>query len=291
MKNTTIQQFFKKFPSDEACLEHIMKTRYGLESKCPKCEKKTKFHRVKSQRAYVCQWCGWHTYPCVDTPFESSRTSLQLWFYAIYLFSTTRSGVSAKELQRQLGVTYKCAWRMGHEIRKYMAEVDGDNKLDDIVEVDETYIGGKKEGKRGRGADGKSIVFGMMEKDGDIMTKIVDDVKAKTLQPIIESNVEKGSEIQSDELRSYKSLNKKGFKHKTVNHGQKEYVAKDGTTVNSLEGFWSRLKLSIKGTHIHVSKKHLAKYASEFEYRFNSRSCPEAMFEELLNSFEKPSLK
>jgi hypothetical protein len=111
MKNTTIQQFFKKFPTEEACLSHIMKVRYGLEGKSLKCSKKTKFHRVKSQIDYVCQWCGWHTYPCFNTTFESSRASLQLWFYAIYLFSTTRSGVSSKELQRQLGVTYKCAWR------------------------------------------------------------------------------------------------------------------------------------------------------------------------------------
>ena len=88
-------------------------------------------------------------------------------------------------------------------------------------------------------------------------------------------------------MRSYKGLNKKGFKNKTVNHSQKEYVAKDGTTVNSLEGLWSRLKLSIKGTHIHVSKKHLSKYTGEFEYRFNSRLCPERMLEELLTSFEK----
>ena len=107
------------------------------------------------------------------------------------------------------------------------------------------------------------------------------------MQPIIENNVEKGSEIQTDELPSYRGLNGKGYKHKTVNHGTKEYVAKDGTTVNSVEGFWSRLKLSIKGTHIHVSKKHLAKYAAEFEYRFNSRNCPEAMLAELLGKFAK----
>ncbi len=168
-----------------------------------------------------------------------------------------------------------------------MAEVDGDDKLSGSIEIDETYVGGKKKGKRGRGATGKTIVFGMMEKNGDVMTKIVSNVKAKTLHPLIEENVEKGSEIQTDELRSYKGLNKKGYSHKTVNHGSGQYVAKDGTTVNSMESFWARLKLSIKGTHIHVSKKHLAKYASEFEYRFNSRSCPEGMFEELLTSFEK----
>lgn len=129
MKPQNIQQFFKQYPTDEACLKHIMTVRYGMESECPKCERATKWSRVTSQRAFACQFCGHHVYPCVGTPFENSRTSLQLWFYAIYLFTNSRSGVSAKELQRQLGVTYKAAWRMGHEIRKHMSFVDGNEPL------------------------------------------------------------------------------------------------------------------------------------------------------------------
>jgi transposase len=287
MKNTTIQQFFKKFPNDDACLTHLFKTRFAENHECPKCNRNTTWHLLKSERAFSCGNCGHHIHPMVDTIFENSSTSLQLWFYAIYLFTTTRSGVSAKELQRQLGVTYKTAWRIGHQIRKHMSEVDGDDKLSGIVEVDETYIGGKRKGKRGRGAEGKSIVFGMMQKNGDVMTKIVDNAKRKTLQPIIEANVEKQSEIQSDEWHAYKGLDQKGYTHNTVNHGAGEYVSKKGATVNSIESFWSRLKLSIKGTHIHVSKKHLAKYAAEFEYRFNSRGCPELMLSELLTKFAK----
>ena len=126
MKTQTVRDFFKQFPNDHACLEYIMKVRFGLESECSKCGKQTNFSRVASQRAYVCQWCGNHFYPCVGTPFVDSRTPLQFWFYAIYLFAQNRSGVSAKELQRQLGVTYKCAWRMGHEIRKHMDQIGGD---------------------------------------------------------------------------------------------------------------------------------------------------------------------
>lgn len=286
MKAVTIQHFFKRFPDDETCLKHLFKTRYNKDHQCPKCGNKGRWYRIEAEKAFSCT-CGHHIHPTVGTIFEGSSTSLQLWFYAMYLFTTTRSGVSAKELERQLGVTYKTAWRIGHKIREYMATVDGDDKLDGLVEIDETYVGGVKKGKRGRGASGKTIVFGMMEKNGDVMTKIVSNVKAKTLQPLIEENVEKGSEIQTDELRSYKGLHNKGYSHKTVNHGSGEYVAKDGTTVNSMESFWARLKLSIKGTHIHVSKKHLAKYASEFEYRFNSRFRPEMMLEELFTGFEK----
>lgn len=284
MKQQTVQQFFNQFPNDQACLDHIMDVRYGDKSKCPKCEKETKWSKVTSQRAYACQWCGHHTYPCVGTPFEKSRTSLQLWFYAIYLFTKTRSGVSAKELQRQLGVTYKCAWRMGHEIRKHMSFVDGDEILDGDIEVDETYVGGKRSGKRGRGADGKTILFGMLDRDGDVITKVVPDTKSNTLKPIISENVEMGSTVHTDEWRSYNGLDDQGFEHKRCNHVAKQYSV-DGSHVNTLEGFWGRLKQSINGTHVHVSGKHLQKYSSEFEYRFNSRSCPEKMLPELLSTY------
>lgn len=121
MKNITIKEFFKQFPDDETCLKHIFETRFGQGYECPKCKKAAKWYRIQSERAYSCQWCGNHLHPTAGTIFEDSRTSLQMWFYAIYLFTTTRNGVSAKELQRQLGVTYKCAWRMGHQIRKHMA--------------------------------------------------------------------------------------------------------------------------------------------------------------------------
>lgn len=293
MKPQTIQQFFKQFPNNQSCLEHMMKVRYGLSGTCPKCGVLTKFYRVTSQRAYACEWCGWHTYPCVGTPFEDSRTSLQLWFYAIYLFTQTRSGVSAKELQRQLGVTYKTAWRMGHEIRKHMATVDGDDPLSGDIEADETYIGGKTKavkGQRGRGTPGKTIVFGMLDRDGDVITKVVPDTTMYTLHNLIEENVGKGSTIHTDEYRSYNKLDEKGYEHKRVNHSKKEYATED-THVNSLEGYWARLKLSIRGTHVHVSSKHLSSYAGEFEYRYNSRKKPEKMMSELISSFAPPSKK
>lgn len=285
MKPITLRQFFKQFPDDQSCLEHLFNVRFGQGYKCPKCEREAKWYPIKSERAYSCQWCGHHIHPTVGTLFEKSRTSLQLWFYAIYLFTTTRHGVSGKELQRQLGVTYKCAYRMGQQIREHMANVDGESPLSGHVEIDETYIGGKRPGKRGRGADGKAVIFGMMQRDGDVMTHVVPDVKRKTLHPIINANVETGSTISTDELRSYNGLAQSGYVHNTVNHGSGEYVNAD-THVNSMEGYWAHLKKSIRSTHIHVSEKHLAKYAKEFEYRFNSRKNPEQMFPELISTFQ-----
>lgn len=283
-KPMSILQFFEQFPDNDSCLEHLMNTRHGNPTDCPKCGKHSKFHKRKNRPVYECQWCAHQISPMAGTPFERSRTPLVKWFYAMYLFTTSRHGVPAKELQRQLGVTYKCAWRMGHEIRKYMGNVDGDNGLSGHVEVDETYVGGKRPGKRGRGASGKTIVFGMLERNGDVMTKVVPNVRRATLHPIIEENIEQGSIISTDELPSYRTIDTKGYLHGTVNHGGGEYV-RDIHHVNGLEGFWSRLKNSILGTHIHVSRKHLPKYLGEFEYRYNMRFSPSLMFERLLASF------
>ena len=174
---------------------------------------------------------------------------------------------------------------MGHEIRKFMAETDGEWPLDGDIEADETYIGGRTTGgKRGRGAPNKTVVFGMLERDGDVMASVVPNVRKTTLQPIIKGNVVKGSTVHTDELRSYSGLSKAGFNHETVNHGAGEYVDGD-SHVNGIEGFWARLKLSIRGTHVHVSRKHLQKYVKEFEYCYNRRQNPSLMFDELLASF------
>ena len=214
----------------------------------------------------------------VGTPFEQTHMPLQNWFYAMYLFTATRHGVSAKELQRQFGCSYKSAWRMGHEIRKYLADVDGQTPLDGDVEADETYVGGKRKGgKRGRGAPGKTVVFAMQDRDGDLIAKVVPDVKKVTLTAEIEAHVVKGSTVHTDELASYNDVASKGYVHKTVHHGSGEYV-RDGSHVNSVEGFFSIIKRSIRSTHIHVSRKYLPNYLAEFEFRHNRRAAPRSMF-------------
>ncbi len=291
MKPTTIRQFFAQFPDDETCLAHLFSVRFGQGHTCPKCKRAAKWYPIKAEKAFSCQWCGHHIHPMVGTIFQKSRTPLQLWFYAVFLFTTTKHGVSGKELQRQLGVTYKTAWRMGQMIRKHMAEIDGEHPLGgegQVVEIDETMVGGvSKGGKRGRGAPNKTIVFGMMERGGDVMTKVIPNVRAKTMIPIIEANVVKGSDIETDELKSYSGLVAKGYGHATVNHSAGEYVSADGVTVNGMENFWRHLKCSIKGTHISVSPKYLDRYAKEFEYRFNRRKRQASMLPELLSSFAK----
>ncbi len=254
MKPTSVSEFFKQFSSDEACLEHLFNVRFGQGHVCPKCERAAKWYRLASEQAYSCQWCGHHIHPMVGSIFEKSRTPLQLWFYAIFLFTTTRHGVSAKELQRQLGVTYKTAWRMAALIREHMAAIDGDAPIGgegEIVQIDETMIGGKRKGKRGRGAEGKTVVLGMMEPDGEVIAKVIPNVRRNTLHPMIEQHVEPGSEIETDELTSYRGIAAKGYEHRTIEHGAGEYVGKDGTTVNAIENFWRHVKCSIKGWTCH----------------------------------------
>jgi transposase len=279
-KSLTIQDFVRMFPDDDACLEHLFGLRYGASFKCPRCGEIGKFHKLSKMPAYTCQ-CGEHIHPMVGTPFGRTHVPLQKWFYAMYLFTTTRHGVPAKELQRQLSVNYKTAWRIGHELRKYLGFVDGDDQLSGHVEADETMIGGRRPGKRGRGASGKTVVFGMLEREGDVITRVVDNVRRATLEPHIVANVHKGSTVSTDELKSYAKLARLGYEHGAVNHAKDIWV--DGVHhTNSLEGFWSLLKRSIKGTHVHVSKRHLAKYLAEFEFRWNLRGDQNAMFPLLL---------
>ena len=291
MKPTTIRQFFKQYPDDQTCLEHLFNVRFGQGHTCPKCERSARWYPLKSESAFSCQWCGHHIHPMVGTIFEKSRTPLQLWFYAIFLFTTTRHGVSAKELQRQLGVTYKCAHRMGHKIREHMAAIDGDKPLGgegEVVEIDEAYVGGKQEGRPGLGSTNKTVVLGMIERgeDGRAIIEVIPEATQPHMHEAIREGVAQGTEIHADMHGGYNKLDKQGYDLRRINkNATGRYVSETGVTVNAVENFWRHLKCSIQGTHISVSRQHMAKYAKEFEYRFNRRMTPEAMFSELLTRF------
>lgn len=286
-KAPTLRQFQDRFPTEESCLDHLMRTRFGDTLECAKCGREARYYRVKARRSYACEYCGHQVYPTAGTPFDRTRTSLRDWFFVMFLFCTTRNGVAAKEVERQLGVTYKTAWRMCHEIRKYMAQVDGCDPIggpDVIVEIDETLIGGKADGK-GQGYTNKTIVLGMIEKGGEVTTAVVVDVKRATLWPEVCGKVLPGSTLHTDELKSYNGLSLRGYRHQTVSHAAGEYVSRYGCTVNTVEGFWAMVKRGISGTHIHVSAKHLPKYLGEFEYRWNMRQVPHLMLDRLMHSF------
>jgi transposase len=292
-KAPTLRQFQDRFPSEEACLDHLFQVRYGTDFDCPKCERPAKYSRVKARRSYQCNWCAHQLYPTAGTPFDRTRTSLRDWFFVMFQFCASRNGVAAKEVERQLGVTYKTAWRMCHEIRKYMAQVDGDEPIGGFmrtVECDETFVGGELQtGARGRNyMANKTIVFGMLERGGDIVTKVVPNRQSGTLLPIVKASVRRHTEVHTDEFVAYGGLGTMGYVHKTVNHSIDEYVSRQtGATVNAIEGFWAQLKRGINGTHIHVSAKHLPKYLGEFEYRWNMRHVPHLMIDRLMVAFAR----
>ena len=287
-KALTLRQFQNQFPTEESCLDHLFQVRYGDDFNCPKCGRPAKYNRVAGRRAYQCNWCRHQLYPTAGTPFDRTRTSLRDWFYVMFLFTTTRNGVAAKRVQREIGVTYKTAWRMCHQIRQYMAALDSDDPLGgegETVQIDETLIGGKSEGM-GRAYKGnKTYVMGMLENGGELVTRIIPNVKRETLWGEICQNVLPGTIIHTDELHSYKGISLRGYRHQTCLHSKAEYVSAYGATVNNIEGFWNMLKRGIRGTHIHVSEKHLSKYLGEFEYRWNMRSVPHLMLDRLLHSF------
>ncbi len=296
MPKYTMKQFQEEYPNDAACLAKLMEINYGGdELTCPGCGvEDAKFHAMHGRRAYACQECGHHIYPAAGTIFHKSPTPLTKWFYAMYLMTSTRHGVPAKELERQLGVTYKCAWRMAHELRKLMASADHGGTLggsETQVEMDETLIGSrqKQSDRRKRGTN-KITVFGMVERDGGkIVVGPIPDTTKETVENIIKENVKIGTSINTDEHPTYTHL-KDRYRHSVVNHSNKEYVRGDVHT-NTIEGHWSLLKRAIAGTHNNVSAKHFWKYAAEFSYRRNYRYSHTAMFDRLVAAFALPRLQ
>lgn len=280
----TINQFHAKYPDDDACLHEIFLNRFGNLKSCPKCTKPANFHKILGRKVYSCSHCGHHLSPLADTIFHKSSTSLKDWFYAIFLFSASKNGVSAKELERQLGVTYKTAWRMAKQIRKLFDE--DSNPFDGTVEVDETYVGGKARGKRGRGSDKKTPVVGLVEREGSVKAVVTKNVKSSIVMPLIKDNVKQGSVVMTDEYNIYNSVPKAGYEHHTVNHGAKQYVEGINHT-NTIEGFWSQLKRSVDGTYHAVSPKYLQTYVNEFSYRYNRRNDKEPIFNGVIQQVAK----
>jgi transposase len=216
MDKYTIQQFNKLFPDDDVCLEWLRNKLYPGKIYCPKCNKPSKFYKIKGRKVYACDLCGHQMSPTANTIFDHSPTPLKSWFYAIYLMSSTRCGISAKQLQRELGVTYKTAWRMFHQIRSMLnSEI---TLLSGEIEIDEIYIGGHSSGKRGRGATGKTPVVGMVKRKGDVKAVVTNNVKRSTIYPIVKEHVLPKSMIYTDEFPVYDTLSQQGYGHKRVHH-------------------------------------------------------------------------
>lgn len=283
MNKLSLKTFLRKYPNSEACLEEIFTKRFPNGVDCVKCKKVTKYYKITNRTAYSCEFCRTQVYPLAGTIFEKSTIDLRLWFYAMFLMIKTRSGISAKQLERELGVAYKTAHRMFKQIRTLMDESGGELLTGD-VEVDETFIGGKGENRRfvwhGNEKE-KEIIMGMLQRNGKAYLKHIPNVGKWTLLKQIQENVDPKARIITDQWGGYMQLPKFGYRHEYVDHGE-TYVMGDVHTQNT-ENVWSILKRGIYGVYRHVSKKYLQSYANEYAWRYNHRSMGDKMFDELLN--------
>jgi transposase len=278
-------QFMREFPDDATCLEFLWRQRHsadGERARCPKCERTRKFHKLASRPCWDCDSCGYHLHPTAGTIFHKSSTSLHLWFYAMYLMTSTRCGISAKQLERELGVTYKTAWRMANLIRNQLMTQDEDTPLSGPVEMDEMYVGGKRHtrrgqtptGNRGGGRPGrdshKTPVFGMRDRGtGTVVAKVVPDVRHKTIRPIVTKYVMPSTVVYTDEYQIYDRFRSE-YRLRRVHHAAGVYVDGDVHT-NAIEGFWSLTKNGIRGVYHNVSRKWLQGYLNEYAWRYNHR--------------------
>jgi transposase len=299
----SLMEFVKTFPDDAACLDWLWRTRFspdGEHAYCEKCKQDRVFKKYATKQrrhSWTCTGCGRHKSATVGTIYEGSATSLHLWFYAGYLLTSTRSGISAKQLEREIGVTYKTAWRMLNKLRT-IAMADDSGPLSGDVEVDEASVDGKPRKRQGDHAylsnrpnrrseaaklreRSRATVFAAVERGGRIKATVLPSRHGPALKKQVIEWVEPTSIIFTDDWGAYNGLDREFIAHSRINHSAGFYVQGD-THTNTVEGFFGHLKPAIKGTYRKVSHKWLQGYLNEFTFRRNARLEPQAMFEQLL---------
>ena len=292
----SLMEFMREFPDDAACLDWLWRNRYapdGHTAHCPKCDKDRRFHKVKERPAWDCDSCGHHLHPLAGTIFHKSSTSLHLWFFAIHLMTSTRCGVSAKQLERELGVTYKTAWRMFNLIRNKLMADDGE-LLNGRVEVDETSVEGKprkhlrreggsaaRERERSRGT-----VIAAVERGGRIKATAIESRRGAPLRDKVIEWIDPDAIVYTDQWPAYNFAGRHFAAHSRINHAA-TYVEGDIHT-NTIEGFFGNLKTGIRGNYKKVSRKWLQGYLNEFTWRYNHRRNERSMFELLLARAAQP---
>lgn len=292
----SVTEFLAEFPDDATCLEHLWRSRYsedGEHAECPKCEKTRVFKKYdtkQGRQSWTCTGCGHHIHPTAGTIFHKSSTSLRLWYHAIYLMTSTRCGISAKQLERELGVHYKTAWRMFNKIRSELMNDDADenDQLTGDVEVDETSWGGRPRGLKkltpkqaSAFREAKTTILGMVERDGRLRLRIIPSRRGEPLSQAVRTHVNPDAFLLTDDWIAYKPLRKE-YAGAVINHSEGQYVDAWCHT-NTIEGAFGNLKTGMRGTYKHVSDKYLQSYLDEYTWRYNHRNDPRrSMFHQLV---------
>ena len=278
-KEIDLPTLIEQFGCEDKCHDYLEELRWPDGVECPRCAEPTTISRIEKRRQFECDSCRYQFSVRVGTVLQDSKLPLWKWFLAMYMICQSKKGISANQLKRMVGVSYKTAWFLCHRIRHAMATLV-ENPLSGIVEVDETYVGGKarsgsKAAKgKGRGYRGnKAMVIGAVERDGAIRLKVRSKADRKTLHAFVERYAGEAASVFTDEHAGYVGIERKDRKHETVNHAAEEYV-RGNVHTNSVENVWSLLKRSIIGAFHHVSVDHLPKYLDELEWRFNNRKNP-----------------
>ena len=287
----SILDLVKSFPDEQTCINHLETLRWNGNVVSP-FDESSKVYNCKGNK-YRCKNTGKYFNVKTNTIFDNTKLGLQKWFLAIYIVTSHKKGISSLQLGRDLDITQKSAWFMLQRIRKCFG-IENENELDNEVEADETYIGGKNknrhsykkvENSQGRSSKDKKPVVGMVEREGKLNAKAVENVKHETLSREIINNVKESAKLYTDEWLGYKGL-ERIYDHSIVKHNQSQYVVGRIHT-NTIEGFWSLLKRGIVGIYHFTSKKHLQKYVDEFVFRYNTRNITtESRFNLLLSNLE-----
>jgi transposase len=292
----SLMEFNREFPDDAACLEHLWRTRHssdGTHADCPKCESERVFKRYatkQGRQSWTCTGCGHHVHPTAGTIFEKSSTSLQLWFFAMYMMASTRCGISAKQLEREIGVSYRTAWRMLNLIRNELMDQEADEPLQGDVEVDETAGGGKvraSDSRRGpqfvkAKVSRRPTIWAAVERGGRVRAQVVKSRSNTDLEPPIFKHVLPSSMIFTDEWVGYTArLGSRYISHHRIRHEDRIYVSGDVHT-QTIEGCFGLVKSGIRGTYHAVSSNWLQGYLNEYAWRYNHRHDERSQFESLL---------
>jgi transposase-like protein len=277
----TLKGFAENEQLEDEARQQFEKLRWGNKVHCPRCESenivKVEPNKEKKIRKglYRCKDCRKLKQKnqftvTVGTIFEDSHIKLHVWLQAIILLCSSKKGMSAHQLHRQLGITYKSAWFMAHRIR-YAMEKSSFRKMQGTIEADETYIGGKSR-RIGRqtGFENKTPVLSLVQRNGEVRSFVMPVVSASTLRKTLTEHLSKNVKLMTDELRGYEKVGKQFASHEVVNHSEFEYV-RGNVTTNTVEGFFGLLKRGINGVYHHVSKEHLHRYLAEFDFRYNLR--------------------